>query len=102
MEDLRAAGGAAGQQAFLFISHQPLVAVGSHVTGHMLLRPSIQPGLKAPVQPSVDTLMGLMSPCQCSVSVHIVFRFADIDHLVGVEFEHTLHLQFAAAILQLL
>lgn len=34
----------------------------------------------------------LMSPRERRVPVHIVFGLADIDHLVGVELEHALHL----------
>lgn len=49
MEDLRVAGGGAGQQTFLFLSHQPLAGVGSHVVGHMLFGPGVHQGLKAPV-----------------------------------------------------
>lgn len=59
MEDLRVAGGGAGQHALSFISHQPLVAVGSHVAGHMLFNPGVEPGLKASVQACVDPLVGL-------------------------------------------
>lgn len=47
------------------------------------------------------TRIYLMSPCECCVSVHIIFWLADIDHLVGVELEHALHLQFTSAILWL-
>lgn len=59
MEDLRAAGGGAGQQAFLFLSHQPLAVDSSHVAGHMLFGPGVQTGLKASVQACVDPLVGL-------------------------------------------
>lgn len=72
VEDLGAAGGGAGQQAFSLISHQPLAVVGSHVAGHVLFGPGVQPGLKASVQASVDPLMGLMSPSECRVPVHVV------------------------------
>lgn len=47
------------------------------------------------------TTTHLMSPCECCVSVHIVLWLADIDHLVGVELEHALHLQLTVAILWL-
>lgn len=59
MEDLRVASGGAGQQAFLTVSHQPLAAVDGHVAGHVLLGPSVQPGLKASVQACVHPLVGL-------------------------------------------
>lgn len=59
MEDFRAAGCGAGQQAFMFISHQPLAALSSHVAGHVLFGPGVQPGLKASVQACVDPLLGL-------------------------------------------
>lgn len=59
MEHLRAASRGAGQQAFLSISHEPLAAFSSHLTGHVLLGPSIQPGVKASVQACVHKLVGL-------------------------------------------
>lgn len=59
MEDLGAAGGGAGQQAFSFVSHQPLVVFGGHVAGHVFFGPGVEPGLKAPVQARVDPLVGL-------------------------------------------
>lgn len=59
MEHLRAASRGAGQQAFLSISHEPLAAFSGHVTGHVLLGPSIQPGVKASVQACVHELVGL-------------------------------------------
>ena len=59
MEDLRAAGGSAGQHAFSFNSHQPLLVVDSHVAGHMLFGPGVQPGLEASVQACIDPLLGL-------------------------------------------
>lgn len=68
MKDLRVAGGGAGQQTFLVLSHQPLVGVCSHVASHIVLGPGLQPGLKASVQASVDPLVGLkeMSTTQFS------------------------------------
>lgn len=72
VEDLRAAGGGARQQVFLSFSHQPLPAVCRHVTGHVILGPGVQPGLEASVEASVDPLVGLMSPCERCVSVHVV------------------------------
>lgn len=68
MKDLRVAGGGAGQQTFLVLSHQPLVGVCSHVASHIFLGPGLQPGLKASVQASVDPLVGLkeMSTTQFS------------------------------------
>lgn len=131
VKDLGVAGGGAGQKTLFVNSHQPLLGVGIHAGGHVLLGPSVQPGLKAPVQASVDPLVGLkersttqisrrskcprtgretcnrinnvgciysahlMSPCQCRVSVHVIFWLADINHLVGVELEHALDLQLA-------
>lgn len=92
MEDLGAAGGGAGQQAFSLVSHQPLAVVGGHVAGHVLFGPGVQPGLEASVQARVDPLLGLMCPSERCVPVHVVLRLADIDHLVGVELEHALHL----------
>lgn len=59
MEHLGAASRGAGQQAFLSISHEPLAAFSSHVTGHVLLGPSIHPGVKASVQACVHKLVGL-------------------------------------------
>lgn len=59
MEDLRVARGVAGQQTFLFIAHQPLLGVSSHVAGHMLFCPCVEPDLKASVQASVDPLVRL-------------------------------------------
>lgn len=59
MKDLGVARGGAGQQSLFVISHQPPVGVGIHVGGHVLLSPSVQPGLKASVQTSVDPLVGL-------------------------------------------
>lgn len=43
----------------------------------------------------------LMSPCERCVPVHVIFWLADINHLVGVQLEHALHLQLAAAVLRL-
>lgn len=40
-----------------------------------------------------------MSPCERRVSVHVVLRLADVNHLVGVQLEHALHLQLTAALL---
>lgn len=59
VEDLRVAGGGAGHQAFLSISHQPLAVVLSHVASHVLFSPGVQPGVEAPVQTSVHSLVGL-------------------------------------------
>lgn len=72
VEDLGAAGGGAGQQVLLSVSHQPLVVVGGHVSGHVILGPGVQPGVEASVQASVDPLVGLMSPRECCVPVHVV------------------------------
>lgn len=44
----------------------------------------------------------LMSPCERRVSVHVVLRLADINHLVGVQLEHALHLELTAALLCLI
>lgn len=43
----------------------------------------------------------LMSPCERCVPVHIIFWLADINHLIGVQLEHALHLQLTAAVLRL-
>ncbi len=48
-----------------------------------------------------------MGSLQRGASVHVVFRFEDVHHLIGVEFEHTLHLHavcvlFSASVLHLL
>lgn len=59
MEDLRGARGVAGQEPFLFIAHQPLLVVSSHVAGHMFFCPCVEPELKASVQASVDPLVRL-------------------------------------------
>lgn len=59
MKDLGAAGGGAGQQTLLLLPHQPLAGVGSHVGGHVLLGPGVQPRLEASVQAGVDPLVGL-------------------------------------------
>lgn len=40
-----------------------------------------------------------MSSCERCVSVHVVLRLADVNHLVGVQLEHALHLQLTAALL---
>lgn len=42
-----------------------------------------------------------MSPRQRRVSVHVVFRLADVNHLVGVELEHALDLQLAVVLQRL-
>lgn len=34
----------------------------------------------------------LVSPHQGGAAVHVVLRLKDVDHFVGVEFEHALHL----------
>lgn len=39
-----------------------------------------------------------MSSRQRRVSVHVVLRLADVDHLVGVELEHALDLQLAVVL----
>lgn len=101
VEDLGVAGGGAGQQAFLSVSHQPLAVVSGHVAGHVLFSPGVQKGLEASVQTPVHPLVGLMSPRQRRVPVHVVLWLADIDHLVGVELEHTLHLQLTVTVLRL-
>lgn len=33
------------------------------------------------------------------MSVHVVLRLADVNHLIGVQLEHALHLQLTAALL---
>lgn len=59
VEDFGDAGGGARQQAFLLLSHQPLAGVGGHVAGDVLFGPAVQPGVEAPVQASVNPLVGL-------------------------------------------
>lgn len=59
MQEFGVAGGGAGEQTLLVLSHQPLVGVGSHASGHVLLAPGVQPGLEASVQASVNPLVGL-------------------------------------------
>lgn len=59
VKDLWLAGGGAGDEAFAPFTHQPLVGLSVHVTGHMLRDPSIHPGLETFVQPRADPLVGL-------------------------------------------
>jgi len=40
----------------------------------------------------VRTALYLVSAQQGGASVHVVLRLEDVHHLVGVEFEHALHL----------
>lgn len=47
----------------------------------------------------------LLGSQQRRASVHVVFRFEDVHHLIGVEFEHALHLHavcilFSASVLR--
>ena len=74
MEDLKVASGGAGQQAFSSFSHQPLAVVGSHVAGHMLFGPRVQPGMKASVQASVDPLLGLRREDQRSSADSLKYK----------------------------
>lgn len=98
IEDLGIPGGGARQQTLATLSHQPLAGVGGHVAGHVFLGPGVHQALEAAVQASVDSLVGLVSPGQRSASVHVVLRLENVHHLVGVEFEHALHLQVLSAV----
>lgn len=77
MKNLRVTGGGARQQAFLFLSHQPLAVFGSHVAGHVLLGPGVQPGLEASVQACVDPLVGLEKNKQCNLGTFLE-KFSNI------------------------
>lgn len=57
VEELRVAGGGAGQQAVPPLAHEPLVGVGDHVAGDVLFEPRIHPGLEAFVQPRAHPLV---------------------------------------------
>lgn len=51
--------GGAGHQALQAFAHEPLVCLGCHFTGHMLLGPFVHPGLEALVQPLAHPFVGL-------------------------------------------
>ncbi|KAK3558705.1 hypothetical protein QTP86_027590 [Hemibagrus guttatus] len=57
VERLGVAGRSAGDEPFMPFSHQPLGGVGGHVPTHVLLQPSVQPGLEALVQPCAHMLV---------------------------------------------
>lgn len=59
MQGLCVTGGGAGHQALQPFAHQPLVCLGSHFTGHVLLGPFVHPGLESLVQPLAHSLVGL-------------------------------------------
>ena len=59
MEHLCCACGSAGQQTLTSLAHKPTAVLRRHLPGHMVPGPAVQPGLEAPVQASVDTLLRL-------------------------------------------
>jgi hypothetical protein len=59
MENLWSACGAAGQQTLTSLAHKPTAVLRRHLPVHVVPGPAVQPGLEAPVQASVDTLLGL-------------------------------------------
>lgn len=59
VKDLGVTGGGAGQQSLPPFSHEPLACFSSHVSGHMLFRPALSPGVKPLVQTCAYALVRL-------------------------------------------
>lgn len=57
VQGLCVTGGGAGHQALQAFTHEPLVCLGCHFAGHMLLGPFVHPGLEPLVQPLAHPLM---------------------------------------------
>lgn len=59
VKDFGVTGGRTGHQSLTPFSHQPLAGLGGHVSGHVLFRPALSPGVKPLMQTSAYSLMRL-------------------------------------------